>query len=228
MSFTGFPIETERFLAELEHNNHKGWFDENRDRYETYVLEMARSFVEAMKAPLAEIDPGIVVDPRVNKSMFRINRDTRFNKEAPPYKTNIACLFWDERGKRMQTAGFYFDLSPGKLWIGGGYYRFAKPFKEKYREAVAGDAGEDLVKILGQLEADGYDVRGESLKRVPSGFDSDHPRAELLKKQGLTFMKEFAPVPEIVHLPELPDFVATHYRAAHPLIAWLGRAQFTG
>lgn len=226
MSFTGFPIETLRFLAELEHNNHKGWFDENRDRYETYVLEMSRSFVEAMKGPLAEIDPGIVVDPRVNKSMFRINRDTRFNKDAPPYKSHIACLFWDERGKRMRTPGFYFHLEPDKLWLGGGNYRFDKSFKEPYREAVAGDAGQELVEIIERLENDGYDIRGESLQRVPTGYDAEHPRADLLKKQGLTFMKEFAPTPDIVHQPEITKFVADHFRAAHPLLEWLGNAQF--
>ena len=41
-SFTGFSDDTVRFLAELTFNNEKGWFDENRARYEAVWLEPAR------------------------------------------------------------------------------------------------------------------------------------------------------------------------------------------
>ena len=36
-----------------------------------------------------------------------------------------------------------------------------------------------------QQREDGYDVGGEHYKRVPRGYDPDHPRAELLRYNGL-------------------------------------------
>jgi uncharacterized protein (TIGR02453 family) len=226
MTFEGFPKETLRFLAELEIHNHKGWFDDNRDRYEKYVLEMARSFVEAMEEPLGEIDGGIVVDPRVNKSMFRINRDVRFNPEKPPYKPHIACLFWNERGKRMKAPGYYFHLEPDQLLLGGGSYQFPKDFKEPYREAVASDEGEELEDILSDLISHGYDIEGGMYKRMPSGYDADHPRADLLKRKGLIFSWSESPPPESVHSAEITDYVSEHYARTYPLIDWLSRAMF--
>jgi len=39
--------------------------------------------------------PGIVAVPKVNKSIFRVNRDTRFSLDPSPYKTNLGLYFWD-------------------------------------------------------------------------------------------------------------------------------------
>ena len=39
--------------------------------------------------------------------------------------------------------------------------------------------------------ADGFELGGESLKRVPSGFDKDHPHAEDLKRKDFAAFHRF-------------------------------------
>ena len=85
MAFNGFSGEMLRFLADLKENNSKEWFDPHRDDYDKYVMEPSREFVIDMGDRLREVIPGIVAAPRVNQSIFRLNRDTRFSKDKSPY-----------------------------------------------------------------------------------------------------------------------------------------------
>ena len=100
--FKGFSKHTSDFFAQLPHNNSKKWFDEHRDQYEQYVLEPARSFIEALGDALRILRPQINAIPLVNKSLFRLNRDTRFSKDKTPYKTHLGIWIW---GRRGQTHG---------------------------------------------------------------------------------------------------------------------------
>jgi len=62
-------------------HNSKSWFDANRQRYEAAYLDPAKAFVDAIGPQLRELVPGISTEARVNGSIFRINRDTRFSKD---------------------------------------------------------------------------------------------------------------------------------------------------
>src|SRR4051812_41470761 len=83
--FAGFPKETFRFLAGIEKNNKKEWLDERREEYEAYYVAPARAFVAAIGPKLQQISAGIQFEPKVNGSLFRIQRDTRFSKDKTPY-----------------------------------------------------------------------------------------------------------------------------------------------
>ena len=80
MSFNGFSPETLNFFAELTINNNKAWFEAHRSDFDNYVMAPSRDFVIALGDRLRELAPNVMADPRVNKSIFRIYRDTRFSK----------------------------------------------------------------------------------------------------------------------------------------------------
>jgi hypothetical protein len=59
-------------------------------------------------------------------------------------------------------------------------------------------------------------------KKVPTGSAADHPRAELLKKKGLT--GGFPEMPAgLLHKPEVTEWLAKHGKARAPLVIWLHR-----
>jgi uncharacterized protein (TIGR02453 family) len=109
-AFTGFPQKGLVFFKELAENNDKLWFDAHRGDYEHHVLGPARYFIVALGDRLKSIAPKIQADPRVNKTLFRINRDTRFRHDKTPYKTHLALWFWEGTRPRMECSGFYFHL----------------------------------------------------------------------------------------------------------------------
>ena len=131
--FTGFPKETVRFFTALRKNNNRDWFAANKETYERRVIEPAKLFVTAMGERLRTIVPGIVAVPAVNKSIFRIYRDTRFSLDPAPYKTNLGIYFWDGARSRMESAGFYVGLEPPDIMLGGGLYMIPDNLLGRYR-----------------------------------------------------------------------------------------------
>ena len=225
--FEGFPRDTLVFLNELSENNDKTWFDANKDRYRANVIANAPAFVATLGERLqAGISPGIVYDTRTNGagSMMRIYRDTRFSKDKTPYKTNIAFAFWEGQRKKMENPSFGFQFGTFGAGLYGGVWDFPKEMLEAYRQAVVDDKlGVELEQIIAEVQAAGnYVIGGEQYKRVPRGYDADHPRAELLKYKGLHASSPQFDV-EIVTTPELVDVCYAHCKAMAPLQQWLVR-----
>jgi uncharacterized protein (DUF2461 family) len=95
--FSGFYPETYKFFANLTKNNNKVWFDKHREDYESFVLDPVKKFILSIKGFLNYINPELIVEPKFNKSLVRINNDMRFAKI--PYKeyflVNFGRFKWD-------------------------------------------------------------------------------------------------------------------------------------
>jgi uncharacterized protein (TIGR02453 family) len=221
IKFTGFTEECLTFLKDLSLNNDPGWFQEHRADYDKFVLEPSRAFVADMGERLKAIRPEINADPRINRSLFRINRDIRFSKDKTPYKTHMALWFWEGSGKRMECSGYYLHVEPKHIMLGAGIYVFPKKLLDSYRKRVMDEQhGPELVRILADQERRGSHVGGIQYKRIPNGYPADHPRAELLKYNGL-YAGVAVPVPEEFTSDALLDFCFKWYTGMTPLHEWL-------
>jgi uncharacterized protein (TIGR02453 family) len=220
--FSGFTKETARFFAALRKNNNRAWFEANRATYETRVMAPAKLFVTAMGERLKKIAPGLIAVPAVNKSIFRIYRDTRFSLDPTPYKTHLGIYFWDGIRPKMESSGFYFQLEPPDLYLGGGMYMIPDNLLARFRKDVVDKRrGAEIGKIVAAIRArEGFSVEGEHYKRVPAGFDPGHPNAELLKHKGLYASFE-TEVPEEFYSARLVDYCLERFAPTVPLHRWL-------
>lgn len=220
--FSGFSKETVRFYAELRKNNNKPWFEEHRGIFEGHAMAEAKLFVTAMGERLKKIAPGLVAVPAVNKSIFRIYRDTRFSLDPTPYKTHLGIYFWDGSRPKMESAGFYFQLEPPDLYMGGGMYMIPDNLLDRYRRAVVDRTrGPQIGKIAAALRArPGFTVEGVHYKRVPAGFDPGHPNAELLKHKGLYAGTE-EKIPGEFYSAGLIEHCLERFEPIVPLNRWL-------
>jgi uncharacterized protein (TIGR02453 family) len=221
-AFTGFPRNSLTFFKDLSENNNKRWFDEHRTDYEHAVLGPARDFIMALGDRLRTIAPGIQADPRVNQTLFRINRDTRFGHDKAPYKTHLALWFWEGLRPRMECSGFYFHLEPSRLLLGVGLYCFPKDLLEAYRQSVVHPReGKALAQALSKIKGTGsYQIGGKHFKKIPSGYDAKHPEAEFLLYNGLHAAVDFEIFPEVFSAG-LVGFCFTHFQNMLPLHRWL-------
>ena len=221
-AFHGFPNQTLTFLARLEKHNDREWFKAHRSDYEAFVLSPAREYVAAMGARLQSIVPGIQAIPTVDKSIFRMHRDTRFSADKRPFKTHIGIFIWEGDDNKLECPGFYLHLEKDKLRIGGGIHIFSKPLLTQYRAAVDDEKlGRRLVSVLKEGRRYFTDDRdSDTYKQIPRGYAKDHPRAELLKKKGLTF-GETVSIPEVLHTPAVLDYVYERFERILPLHKWL-------
>jgi uncharacterized protein (TIGR02453 family) len=223
--FDGFSPDGLAFLLELEENNNKAWFEANKPRYQDGIVAHAPAFVAALGERLQEgISPAITYDTRTNGagSMMRIYRDVRFSKDKTPYKTNAAFIFWEGPRKKMENPSFGFQFGTFGAGLYGGVFGFSKEMLEKYRKAVVDERlGPQLVDAIAQVTATGeYALEGDKYKRVPSGFDPDHPRAELLLYKGLHAMAPQFDV-AIVTTPDLVDVCYERCLQMAPIQQWL-------
>jgi uncharacterized protein (TIGR02453 family) len=219
--FHGFSRETVSFFRKLKKNNNRDWFESNRETYENHVLEPAKAFVAAMGPRLKSMSPNIVAAPKVNKSIFRLNRDTRFSLDKSPYKPNLGIYFWEGPLSRMESPGFYVHLEPPKFLLAGGYYSFPEWLIGPYRKAVIHPQyGKELAKILRKITGSkDFKIGGQHYKRVPAGYDGSHPNAGLLLHNGLHAWVE-TPIPEEFFSPRLVDYCAAQFRPLAPLHRW--------
>jgi len=222
LEFQGFSKETIKFFKDLKKNNTKKWFESHKQDYQTFVMQPAKAFVMAMGDKLRMHVPDIVAVPKVNKSLFRINRDTRFSPDKSPYKTNMGIFFWEGNRPRMECSGFYFHLEPTVMMLGVGLYMFPKYLFDTFRNSVVhAKYGKDLAEIVTKIEKTKvYQIGGKHYKRIPAGFDASHPNAELLLFNGFYAGFETS-IPEEFYSKKLVDYCWKKFQPLLPLHSWL-------
>ena len=82
-----FDTDFLNFFQELNQNNTKTWFDNNRKRYEKTIKEPFYEFIQELILRLQDEDKDLYTEPK--ESIFRINNDLRFTREKTPYKTHV-------------------------------------------------------------------------------------------------------------------------------------------
>jgi len=205
-TFAGIPAAAPGFYAELEQNNNREWWLENKPRYESLVRE-------PLTALLAQLEPRF--GPA---KIFRPNRDVRFSPDKSPYKTAQGAVASFQEG-----VGYYVQLSADGLLVGGGCHTNSPAQLARFRNSVdASGTGESLEQIIRRVSEAGFTVEGERLKTVPRGFPREHPRAELLKYKSLSAGRELGE-PDWLSTPAAAEEVAHLWEQLRPLVEWVGR-----
>jgi uncharacterized protein (TIGR02453 family) len=201
MAFTGIPLAALDFYDDLEADNSKAFWTAHKPVYD----EAVRAPLEALGAALAE-EFGA---PKV----FRPYRDVRFAKDKTPYKTNQGVYFAD--------SSRYLHITAAGLFVAGGYWDTSSPQVARLREAVADDvSGPRLEQAIAAVTKAGFEIGGDRLSRVPTGYDKEHPRGELLKHKSLTGHAELG-APAWLSTKRAVTEVTKRFRALAPLVDWL-------
>jgi uncharacterized protein (TIGR02453 family) len=209
-----------RFLADLDQNNEKPWFEANRAEYQA-LRDQFTSLVGDVIAAIAEWDERVRwVDPK--DCLYRIHRDVRFSGDKRPYKTTFSASI-GERGKNTPGPGYYFHVDEkGTLLLGGGVYQPDPDRLARIREHVAAHP-EKLRRVMrkrGFKETFG-EIWGESLKRPPRGYSEETPLIGIIKLKSFLLIHERDVSAETA---DLRPFMAQTFRAMQPFMAWLADA----
>ena len=203
MAFRGWPAEALEFFEGLQADNSK-----------TYWLANKQTYEECVRAPMVELLTELEPEFGAAK-IYRPYRDVRFSKDKTPYKTSIAANF--ERGG-------YVQLTLDGLGAGSGFYMFDSERLAKFRDAVADDrSGRQLVSVIDGIRDKDIEVHShDMLKRVPSGYPADHPRAELLRYKDIVAWKRW-PVGAWLGTAKAKTRLVEFYRDTTPLNDWLAK-----
>ena len=210
--------ETFNFFKQIENNNNKPWFENNRPLYESAKANYLE-FMEVLLPKIRTIDQ--IVEKDLKKYASRIHRDIRFSKNKSPYKNNISSLI--ERELDYKKCPFYIHIQPNGSFMGAGVYQPDPALLKRVRQEIDYNSSE-LHKIIGKpsFKEKFGKITGDSLVRPPKGYEEDNPNIELLKLKFYIVRKDFSD--EEVMSPDFVDNLAEMYREAIPFFEFLDNA----
>lgn len=180
-AFEHFDDDFFAFLKDLEKHNDREWFAKNKARYVASVQDPSLRFIRAVGPRLKVLSSHLVAEPKAfGGSLSRIYRDVRFSRDRSPYRTNIGMHFWYKAslGKEEHLPGFYLHLSPGESFAASGVWQPEPPALKKIRDSIVEREGEWKKMIAASPP-----LEGESLVRVPKGYDPAHPFMNDLRRK---------------------------------------------
>ncbi|MFK7917150.1 MAG: DUF2461 domain-containing protein [Ilumatobacter sp.] len=204
MAFTGFPNEGIEFYDELEADNSKAFWADNKQRFAAHV-----------KAPMTELTEAL--DDYGPFKMFRPHNDLRFSKNKPPYKTHQGAF-----GELEGGSGYYVQFSASGLMAAAGYFFMGKDQLKRFRDAVVADnTGEQIAALVADATKRKYTVGAiAELKTAPRGYDREHPRIELIRRKGLMLSKDFG-TPKWLHTKQAATKTLECWEGARAVCDWL-------
>ena len=211
------------YLSELEANNTREWFQENRARYERDVRGPFTELVAELIYRLKAIEPGIAMEPR--DAIFRIARDLRFSREKTPYKPWMAAALAPGGRRNGRSPGFYCAVRWDGVHVGGGLYEPDKDVVPRIRRAIARD-GERLAKALrtkAYRELYGGELLGERNKRLPPELANVAARFPWVANKQWYYYAEHEDPADIAR-PDLADWLLRHFEAARGVHEFLREA----
>jgi uncharacterized protein (TIGR02453 family) len=184
-----FTAKTLSFLRSLKRNNQREWFHQRRDQYELHCRGPMIDVVARLGDDFRQFAPEMLADPKV--CLLRQFRDTRFSEDKTPLKSHLGATFPNRALGRMNGAGFYFEIAPTWVWVGGGLWRPDTSQLQLVREHIVDNLPrlEKIVTSAGFKKLGG--LQGDRLTRVPRGYAKDHPAAHYLQfRQFMAFREE--------------------------------------
>lgn len=160
------------FLADLEKNNNKIWFNNNKSNFDKLRLEF-NNFVEELMPEMYKIDDQLGI-LSLKDCIFRQNRDIRFSKDKSPYKTSMSGVFSTNK-KNGRYPSYYFQInSSGTIFIGIGVIEMESKEIFNVRKNILKNQ-KKFIEIVQDplLVSQMGDLKGEKLKRYPRGFENE-------------------------------------------------------
>ena len=173
------------YLGELRDNNHRDWFNANKQRYtllrEPWLADLQR-LIDLLTNSRPELRGVTARD-----CAYRIYRDIRFKADKTPYKTYFSACIGPQGRKTMQSC-IYLHFEPGNAGVYCGIW-CPEPDKLRAIRALIDADGDELQRAIHdpQFASLFRFMPFDKLKTAPKGYSVNHPHIDLLCAKDFTF-----------------------------------------
>jgi len=218
--FTGFGRKTFGFLGQLEKNNNREWFEGNKNRYLSDVLDPALDFIATIAPAIHQFsDYFDAIPKRSGGSLMRVYKDMRFVKDKRPYKTNIGIQFRHQFGKDIHAPGYYLHIERGNCFLAAGLWR-PEPKSLAGIRSLIKDKPDEWGRVIKSAKfRKDFEMSGRSLTRPPKGYTKDDLFLEDLKRKDFMAIYNFSS--EEAKTAKFVGFVKKKYSTATPFMRLL-------
>ncbi len=214
--------ETLDFLFENRLHNSKTWYQEHKAQYQTLVLEPLQELVERLGPTMFQIDPQLVIQPKVNKCISRIYRDTRYSKDKSLFRDVMWIVFIRDKHEFECPPGFVCEISPAGFRYGCGFYSVPPKYMEALRELIFAQDKSYRTARRVVSRSPLFQLVGETYKR-PRYADYPAQDADWLERRCVSCMhmsKDF----DLLFSPRLGDVLAQGFTELKPVYEFFWKA----
>lgn len=214
------------FLKDVEINNNREWFNDNKSRYKE-IQEKWNAFCEDLIRAIGAYDSD-VARLTVKDCTYRFYRDTRFSADKRPYKTHLGC-FMAPGGKKSMHSGYYFHVGTGKgerypaqHMLASGNYCYDPKAVKILREDISMGWDEFHDEVLATADPRFEIDMDYALKRVPREYSPDAPYAQWMRLKSYCLAMHVDN--DFITAPDLAQRVADLFRTTKPFNDYINRA----
>lgn len=214
-----FSRETLDFLVENRLRDSRAWFGEHKAEYQKWVIQPLKEMVEALTPHMLAIDDQFVTQPRVDKTISRIWRDTRYTHDPSLYRDSMWIIFKRGRMHATEVPGIYFDLGPYGFSYGCGFYHASTGYMNTLRQMILRDDPAFKKAQAAYARQRIFAMEGECYKR-PHYSDQPGEKALWLERRNIGFSKESRDF-DLLYSDRLAQVVADDLAMLSPVYRFL-------
>lgn len=184
-----FSAKTLEFLFENRLHDSREWHAEHKSDFQALVYEPLRELVIALTPTMLEIDGELCVEPRTDRTICRVRRDTRYSHDKSLYRDNMWIIFKRGRMHGTEVPGLYFEISQEGFNYGCGFYDASTSFMNTYRRLIL-EGDKTFLKAKKALDSQQvFQLVGDCYKR-PHFPDQPEQLQTWLDRRGLSFIAD--------------------------------------
>jgi uncharacterized protein (TIGR02453 family) len=210
-----------KFFNELEKNNCKDWFHENKKRYESSVKNPFSNFVGDLILAIHKEDDSLQVEAK--DCILRINRDIRFTKDKIPYNLHCTAFISPIGKKDKSIPGIFVRFSAKMIGVMGGCVSVEKEQLKNIRAAITKDpkAFRKLLQTKNFVSKFG-EIKGDVMKRIPKDLQAAVAIEPLVTNKQFYFITELDP--KLMLEDNLIEMLMEYWHAMKPVNEYLRKA----
>lgn len=175
------------FLKNLEKNNNRDWFTENKAQYTTAhsnIVAFADQLILLMNTHDA------IENVSGKKSLYRIYNDVRFSKDKLPYKSRFALGL--KRATKLKRGGYYLNIQPGNNFLAAGFFSPNPDDLKRIRiDIELNPAAWRKILNSKSIKDNFVELAGNKVPTSPRGFSKDHEAIDLIRHKQFILRHDF-------------------------------------
>lgn len=218
-----FSQKTFDFLFQNRMNNSKEWYTEHKSDYNDYVLKPLADLATELAPAISAIDSHIVTEPKVDKTISRIYRDTRFSKDKMLYREEMWLSFRRDKKAFPNYPEFFFVVMPNEYIYGCGYYAATADAMDSVRRLILDDHPMFLKALKAYENQSDFVIDGDVYKKSKYPNQAENIRTWLDRKS-ICFMCKSTDF-SLLFSDNLSEKLASTYKQMEPIYNFLTYAE---
>lgn len=131
-----FTQDTLDFLVENRLNDSKKWYDEHKSDFKRLVQEPFIQLITDLAPTMLKIDGNIIVEPKTDRTLSRVYRDTRFRNDKSKYRDSMWLYFKRNKNLYPGYPSYYFEIKPIYTAWGCGFFLEDSVLAASFRKMI--------------------------------------------------------------------------------------------